>query len=104
MTVNRENVLERIDAAIKRWRDLRSHWQYRTLQALGADPFMSLRIELVGNLITAIEELCPRGSSYTDEAHAALEEHGLGSLEAGDALVRILEALWDDLQTGQGRT
>ena len=100
MTVHQESPAEQIDAAIKRWRDFRSHWQYRTLQALGVDPFMSLRIELVAHLIDAIEELSPRGSSYADAAHAALEEHGLGSIEAGDTLVRVLEALRDDLGAG----
>ncbi len=100
MTVHQENAVERIDAAIKRWREFRSHWQYRTLQALGVDPFMSLRIELVSHLLEAVEAICPDGGRYLDEAQAALEEHGLGSMEAGDALVGILEALRDDIQAG----
>ena len=104
MTVHQENTLKDADAAIERWREFRSHWQYRTLQALGVDPFISLRIELVSHLIDTIEELGARGSSYTDAAHAALDEHGLASVEAGDALVRVLEALRDDIQAGRGRT
>ena len=100
MTIRDKNALEQIDAAIKRWRDFRSHWQYRTLQALGADPFMSLRIELVAHLIATIEDLSPAGSRYPDAAHAALGEHGLASVEAGDALVRILDALRADLGAG----
>ena len=100
MTVRQENTLKDADAAIERWKDFRSHWQYRTLQALGADPFMSLRIELVAHLIETIEELSPAGTRYPDGAHAALGEHGLASVEAGDALVRILEALKAHLGAG----
>ena len=100
MTIRSQNSVEQIDAAIKRWQRLRSHWQYRTLQALGADPFMSLRIQLITDLVETAEGLSPAGTRYPDDAHAALGEHGLGSVEAGDALVRILEALRDDLGAG----
>jgi len=104
VTIQDRNTLEQIDAAIKRWREFRSHWQYRTLQALGADPFMSLRISLMSHLLEAIEAACPDGSRYLDEAQAALAAHGLGSIEAGDALAEILGALRDGLQVKRGRT
>ena len=96
MTTRAQDPVEQIDAAIKRWQRLRAHWQYRTLQALGADPFMSLRIELITDLVETVEGLSPAGTRYPNDAHAALGEHGLGSAEAGDALVRILESLRDD--------
>ena len=100
MTDSQESTFEGADAAIERWKQFRSHWQYRTLRALGADPFMSLRIELVSSLLRAVEELCPDGGSYADEAQAALEAHGLAGVEAGDALVEVLEALRSDLGAG----
>jgi len=104
MKVHQESTLKDADAAIERWKQFRSHWQYRTLQALGADPFMSLRIELVSRLLEAVEAICPDGSRYLDEAQAALGEHGLASIEAGDTLVRVLEALQSDIGAGRGRT
>lgn len=97
MPVHEETALERIDAAIKRWQNLKSHSHYRWLQAFGPELFVPDRIELVEHLIDTIVELSPAGSGYPDDARAALEVHGLGSMETGDALVRILEALRDDL-------
>lgn len=97
MPIHGENALERIDAAIKRWQNLKSHSHYRWLQAFGPELFVSDRIELVEHLIETIEELSPAGSGYPDDAREALEAHGLGSVETGDTLVRILEALRDDL-------
>jgi len=97
MPIDGETALERIDAAIKRWQNLKSHSHYRWLQAFGPELFVPDRIELVESLIETIEELSPDGSGYPDDARAALEAHGLGSIPAGDALVRILEALRDDL-------
>ena len=100
MADHQENKHIDADDAIERWKKFRSHWQYRTLRALGADPFMSLRIELVSSLLRAVEERCPDGGRYADEAQAALEAHGLASVEAGDALVDVLEALRADIGAG----
>ena len=97
MPIHGETALERIDAAIKHWQNLKSHSHYRWLQAYGPVLFVPDRIELVESLFETIEELSPDGSIYPDDARAALEAHGLGSIEAGDTLVRILEALRDDL-------
>ena len=97
MITRAQNSLEQIDATIERWQKLRSHWQYLALEALCADPFMSLRIELINELVQTVEGLSPTGTRYPDDAHAALAEHGLASVEAGDSLVIILKSLRNDL-------
>ncbi|MBN1592387.1 MAG: hypothetical protein JW941_03935 [Candidatus Coatesbacteria bacterium] len=101
MADNHTSARYRAEMAVERWKKLRSNWQYRVLQAMCADPFMPQRIALITDMLESIEELSPDGSSYSECAHDALGEYGISSIEAGDKLVELLEAMQADAQAGR---